>query len=141
MLALAIACQLGALSFAPLIVVQPLGAIALVITTLLNARISGHKPTKRSVRAIVECVGGIFIFVTIAALVATDEPVSNGQLITILIILAVVTVVFGALWMWLRQRMTALFYIIGAGVIYGFVATLAKVVISRIQSGTSSGSR
>ena len=88
-------CQLGALSFAPLIVVQPLGAIALVITTLLNARISGHKPTKRSVRAIVECVGGIFIFVTIAALVATDEPVSNGQLITILIILAVVTVVFG----------------------------------------------
>lgn len=135
MLALAIACQLGALSFAPLIVVQPLGAIALVITTLLNARISGHKPTKRSVRAIVECVGGIFIFVTIAALVATDEPVSNGQLITILIILAVVTVVFGALWLWLRQRMTALFYIIGAGVMYGFVATLAKVVISRIQSG------
>lgn len=135
MLGLAIACQLAALSFAPLIVVQPLGAIALVITTLLNARISGHRPTKRSIRAIVECVGGIFIFVTIAALVATDEPVSNGQLITILIILGVVTVVFGGLWLWLRNRMTALFYIIGAGVMYGFVATLAKVVISRIQSG------
>jgi len=135
MLVVAIACQLGALSFAPLIVVQPLGAIALVITTLLNARISGHKPTGRSIRAIVECVGGIFIFVTIAALVATDEPVSNGQLITILIILGVVTVAFGALWMWLRHRMKALFYIIGAGVMYGFVATLAKVVISRIQSG------
>lgn len=135
MLALAIACQLGALSFAPLIVVQPLGAIALVITTLLNARISGHKPTKRSIRAIVECVGGIFIFVTIAALVATDEPVSNGQLITILVILGAVTVVFGGLWLWLRERMTALFYILGAGVMYGFVATLAKVVISRIQSG------
>jgi drug/metabolite transporter (DMT)-like permease len=135
MLGLAIVCQLGALAFAPLIVVQPLGAIALVITTLLNARISGHKPTKQSVRAIVECVGGIFIFVTIAALVATDEPVTTRQLITILIILAVVTVVFGALFLWLRQRMTALFYIIGAGVMYGFVATLAKVVISRIQSG------
>lgn len=135
MLCLAIVCQLGALSFAPLIVVQPLGAIALVITTLLNARISGHKPTKRSVRAIVECVGGIFIFVTIAALVATDEPVSNGQLITILIILGAVTIVFGALWLWLRHRMTALFYILGAGVMYGFVATLAKVVLSRIGSG------
>lgn len=135
MLGLAIVCQLAALSFAPLIVVQPLGAIALVITTLLNARISGHRPTKRSIRAIVECVGGIFIFVTIAALVATDEPVSNGQLITILIILGAVLIVFGALWMWLRHRMKALFYIIGAGVMYGFVATLAKVVISRIQSG------
>lgn len=135
MLGLAIIAQLGALSFAPLIVVQPLGAIALVITTLLNARISGHKPTKRSIRAIVECVGGIFIFVTIAALVATDEPVSNQQLITILIILGGVTIVFGALWLWLRDRMTALFYILGAGVMYGFVATLAKVVLSRIGSG------
>ena len=135
MLGLAIACQLGALSFAPLIVVQPLGAIALVITTLLNARISGLRPTRQSVRAIVECVGGIFIFVTIAALVATDEPVSTRQLITILIILAVVTVVFGVLFLLLRHRMTALFYIVGAGVMYGFVATLAKVVISRIQSG------
>src|SRR5690606_27344196 len=34
MLALAIVCQLAALAVAPLIVVQPLGAIALVITTL-----------------------------------------------------------------------------------------------------------
>lgn len=135
MLGLAIICQLGALSFAPLIVVQPLGAIALVITTLLNARISGHRPTKRSIRAIVECVGGIFIFVTIAALVATDEPVTTAQLITILIILGVVTIVFAGLWVWLRRCMKALFYIIGAGVMYGFVATLAKVVISRIQSG------
>ncbi len=135
MLALAIGCQLGALSFAPLIVVQPLGAIALVITTLLNARISGHKPTKRSIRAIILCVGGIFIFVTIAALVATDEPVSDQQLITILLILAAVTIAFAGLWIWLRQRMSALFYILGAGVMYGFVATLAKVVISRIQSG------
>lgn len=135
MLGLAIVCQLAALSFAPLIVVQPLGAIALVITTLLNARISGHRPTTRSIRAIVECVGGIFIFVTIAALVATDEPVSNRQLITILVILLAVMIAFGGLWMWLRTRMKALFYILGAGIMYGFVATLAKVVISRIQSG------
>jgi drug/metabolite transporter (DMT)-like permease len=135
MLGLAIVCQLGALSYAPLIVVQPLGAIALVITTLLNAQISGHRPTKRSLIAIAACVGGIFVFVTIAALYATDTPVSNGQLITILILLGVVTIVFGGLWIWQRKRMGALFYITAAGVIYGFVATLAKVVITRIQTG------
>ena len=133
MLGLAIVCQLFALSYAPLIVVQPLGAIALVITTLLNAQISGHRPTKRSLIAIASCVGGIFIFVTIAALYATDAPVSNQQLITILILLGVVTIVFGGLWIWQRRRMGALFYITAAGVIYGFVATLAKVVITRIQ--------
>lgn len=135
MLGLAIICQLGALAFAPLIVVQPLGAIALVITTLLNARISGHSPTRRSLIAIAACVGGIFVFVTIAALFATDAPVSNGQLITILILLFVVLVLFGGFWLWRRQRMGALFYITAAGVIYGFVATLAKVVITRVQTG------
>ncbi|MGZ0710778.1 DMT family transporter (plasmid) [Coraliomargarita sp. W4R53] len=135
MLGLAIFCQLLALSYAPLVVVQPLGAIALVITTLLNARISGHRPTGRSLRAIGACVGGIFIFVTIAALFATESPVSDRQLITILILLGVVTIIFAVLWVWLRAKMGALFYIVAAGVIYGFVATLAKVVISRIQSG------
>lgn len=133
MLGAAILCQLGALAFAPLILVQPLGALALVITTLLNSRISGHKPTKQSIRAIVACVGGIFIFVTIAAFVATERSISNDQLITILLLLAVVVVVFAVLWIWLRKRAQALFYIVASGVIYGFVATLAKVVIKRVQ--------
>jgi drug/metabolite transporter (DMT)-like permease len=139
MLALAIVCQLSALAVAPLIVVQPLGAIALVITTLLNAQISGHKPTRRSLIAIAACVGGIFVFVTIAALFATEKPVSSGQLVTILVLLAVVTLVFAGLWVWLRKRMGALFYITAAGVIYGFVATLAKVVIERIKDNDFDG--
>lgn len=135
MLGLAIVCQLTALSFAPLILVQPLGAISLVITTLLNARISGHKPTRRSIGAIALCVAGILVFVTIAALYATETPVSDGQLVTVLVILLVVAAILTALWLWLRTRIGALFYIVAAGIMYGFVATLAKVVISRIQSG------
>lgn len=134
MLLLAIICQLAALSKAPLIVVQPLGAIALVITTLLNARISGHNPTRQSLIAISACVGGIFIFVAIAALFATETPISDRQLITILFLLLGVTIVFAGLWFWLRTRVGALFYILAAGGMYGFVATLAKVVISRIQN-------
>ncbi|MEZ3161060.1 DMT family transporter [Microbacterium sp. BWT-B31] len=133
MLALAIVCQLSALAFAPLIVVQPLGALALVITTLLNARISGHKPTGRSLTAISACVAGIVIFVTIAALFATEEAVTDQQVVTILLLLLGVAIVFTGLWLWLRTRIGALFYIVAAGVLYGFVATLAKVVISRIQ--------
>lgn len=135
MLGLAIVCQLSALYFAPLILVQPVGAISLVITTLLNARISGHRPTGRSITAIALCVGGVLIFVTIAALYAVERPVTDQQLITVLIILAVVTVVVTGVWLWLRHRISALFYIVAAGIMYGFVATLAKVVISRIQSG------
>jgi len=135
MLGLAIVCQLAAPSFAPLNLVQPLGAISLVITTLLNARISGHRPTRQSITAIVLCVGGVLVFVTIAALYATETPVTDQQLITVLAILAGVVVILTVLWLWLRRRMRALFYIVAAGIVYGFVATLAKVVISRIQTG------
>ncbi|WP_149086124.1 MULTISPECIES: DMT family transporter [Microbacterium] len=135
MLGLAIVCQLAALVKAPLIVVQPLGAIALVITTLLNARISGHAPTRQSLTAIIACVGGIFLFVFFAAIYATEKEVTDRELFVILAILLVVIIVLGAFWLILRHRMRALFYIIGAGILYGFVATLAKVIIKRIEAG------
>lgn len=135
MLGLAIVCQLAALSVAPLILVQPLGAIALVITTILNARVTHHKPTRQSLIAIAACVGGIFIFVTIAAFFATEHEITSRELLIILGILAVVVIVFGGFWLLVRRRAQALFYIMAAGVIYGFVATLAKVVISRAQAG------
>ncbi|WP_373426978.1 DMT family transporter [Microbacterium sp. SORGH_AS_0888] len=134
MLALAIVCQLGALSVAPLIVVQPLGAISLVITTLLNARVTGHTPTKRSLSAIIACVGGIFLFVTVAALFAAEPAVTNQQIVTVLIVLAVIALLLVGLWLVVRRhRARALFYVLAAGMIYGFVATLAKIVIKRIQ--------
>lgn len=135
MLGLAIVCQLAALSVAPLIVVQPLGAIALVITTLLNARVSGHSPTRQSLTSIVACVGGIFLFVFFAAIFATERDISTIELLTILAILLVVIILLGACWLILRHRMRALFYVVGAGILYGFVATLAKAVIKRVQIG------
>ncbi len=134
MLGLAIVCQLAALSIAPLIVVQPLGAIALVMTTLLNARISGHTPTRQSLISIAACVGGIFIFVFFAAIFATEQEISDRQLFVILAILLVVIILLGACWLILRHRMRALFYVVGAGVLYGFVATLAKAVIERVKA-------
>lgn len=135
MLGLAIICQLSAMAIAPLIVVQPLGAVALVVTTLLNARVSGHTPTRKSLIAIGSCLGGIFLFVAMAALYAVEREISNEDLFTILTVLLLVIIVLGASWLILRHRMRALFYVTGAGILYGFVATLAKAVISRIQAG------
>ncbi|KQP01956.1 multidrug DMT transporter permease [Leifsonia sp. Leaf264] len=134
MLGAAIVLQLFSLSLAPLIVVQPLGAVALVITAIINARVSHVRLNRASIFAIVLCVGGVGVFVTIAAFTAVDKPVSDADLITILTILAVVLVLFAVTFALLRKRFKALFYIIGAGVLYGFVATLAKVVISRVQA-------
>ena len=135
MLGLAILLQLISLSLAPLIVVQPLGAVALVITSIINARVTHKGLNRASIIAVSMCVGGVGLFVTIAAFTAIDKPVQTDDLIIILIILAVVLLVFAAAFIFLRRRFKALFYILGAGVLYGFVATLAKVVINRVQNG------
>ena len=135
LLAVAIVCQIAALTRAPLIVVQPLGAVSLVITTLLNAQISGHMPTKKSLTSIGLCVGGIFLFVIVAALFAVEKPITQHELYTVLVILLVVIILLVVAWLVLRNKMGALFYITAAGVLYGFVATFAKIIISKIQQG------
>ena len=135
MLGLAIVLQLTSLAFSPLIVVQPLGAVSLVITSIINVRVSGNALNKRSILAICLCVGGVGLFVLIAAFAARETPVTDNDLIEILIVLGCVVVVFGTAFWFLRKRLVALGYVIGAGVLYGFVATLAKSVISRIEQG------
>ncbi len=135
MLGLAIVFQLTSLAFAPLIVVQPLGAVALVITSILNARVTKSRLNRRSIAAISMCVGGVGLFVTVAAFTAVDRPVTGDNLITILIVLGVVLLAFSLAFGYLRTRFKAIFYIMGAGVLYGFVATLAKVIINRAQHG------
>ena len=134
MLGLAIVLQLTSLYFAPLIVVQPLGAVALVITAVVNARVSKVKLDAISIRAIAFCVGGVALFVTVAAVNAESQPITETQLLTVLIILAVVLTGFAVVFGLLRRRITAIFYIVGAGILFGFVATLAKVVIDRIKT-------
>ncbi|HEX6953632.1 MAG TPA: DMT family transporter [Agromyces sp.] len=135
MLGLAIVFQLSSLYFAPLIVVQPLGALALVITSILNSRLNHVKLSHKSVVAIVMCVGGVFVFVGVAAFTAVSKPVTDAQIVTILVVLALVLAAAGITFGVLRRRIRALFYVIMAGVIYGFVATLAKVVLNRVQQG------
>jgi hypothetical protein len=139
LLGLAILCQLTSLGFAPLIVVQPLGVVALVITAVVNARVSKTKLTRFAIRAIGFCVVGIAIFVTVAAFVARETVINGTQLLTVLIILAVVLVLLGVAFGLFRKRVSAIFYVISAGMLYGFVATLAKVVINRVITGNFEG--
>lgn len=135
MLGLAIVFQLSSLYFAPIIVVQPLGVIALVITSILNSRVSHVELNHKSIIAIIMCVGGVLLFVGVAAFTAVDKPVTDQHLITILIILAVVLTLAAITFGMLRHRIRAIFYVIMAGVLYGFVATLAKVVLGRLEQG------
>lgn len=133
LLGLAVVFQIGALSFSPLIVVQPIGVVAMVITAILNSRVSNVRLPKRAMTSIGMCVAGIVLFVTIAAFTAADRTVTDEKLLTILIIFGVVFVAAMVTFILIRYRAGAVLYIVGAGVLYGFVATFAKVVIGRLQ--------
>jgi drug/metabolite transporter (DMT)-like permease len=126
--------QLFSLYLAPLTVVQPLGALALVITAVLTARTTHAKLAAGVKRAIALCVGGVALFVTVAALTTNTHPLRSLQLVVVLIILGVVLVGFGTAFLVFRSRLPRIVYVVGAGVLFGFVATLAKVLITRIQT-------
>lgn len=125
--------QIGSLSLAPLILVQPIGVVALVITAILNATYSNIVLGPKAIAAIIMSVLGVTVFVTIAAFTAVDQRVTEEKLRVILIVFGIVFTIAVVLYFLFRHRGVALVYIVGTGVLYGFVATLAKTLISRFQ--------
>jgi hypothetical protein len=132
---LAIVSQLSALALAPLIVVQPIGAIALIITSILNARIHKIKLDPKTFGAIAITMLGVSGFVLFTATSATQVKLDDAMLLQVVGVLIAALAVFGVLFATSKGRVGPLQYIFGAGVLYGFVASLAKVVIQRIIQG------
>ncbi len=132
---LAIISQLAALALAPLIVVQPIGAIALIITSILNARIYKIRLDPKTFLAIAITMLGVAGFVLFTSTSATQVRLDDGMLLQVVGVLIAVLAVFGILFATSKGRVGPLQYIFGAGVLYGFVASLAKVVIQRIIQG------
>ncbi len=134
LLTLAIVIQLISLVFAPLIVVQPLGVVAMVLTNVINSRVNGIAPDARVRGSIALAVLGIAIFVGFSAVYAFERALSEEQLLFIMWLLAGVISVVVAAFLIFRQRLRAMFYIVAAGTLFGFVVTITKVLINRWQS-------
>jgi len=134
--------QLGALSVAPISVVQPLGVIALVIAAVITARVTRTRPDRRSLVGIALAVIGVGAFVATAASVASAPPVTDGELVIVLSIVTagllafiVVRAIAG------RRTPPPLLVVVAAGVFSGFVVTLSKVVILRVRTELEGGIR
>ncbi|KAB1644270.1 multidrug DMT transporter permease [Gulosibacter chungangensis] len=135
LIGVAILCQLGALHFAPLVVVQPLGVVSLIVTTLVTARQTRRRLQRGKIIAVMTSVIGIAGFVSVAATVATDSRVTDRQVITVMVVALAVALTTTVAFLFLRHtRARNLFYIIAGGVLYGFVATFAKVILARLQT-------
>lgn len=129
-----------ALATAPLTVVQPIGAIAVVITTVLNARIQHLRLNRVTVWAIAACVAGSAAFVLIA-IVATEEnpaPTLAQEHLTAIVALTA-TALFALLAVVVRRRPSAFVYILGAGVLFGFVAVFVRLASIHLLRGDAGG--
>lgn len=134
-LGLAIIFQLGSLTLAPLIVVQPIGVLALIMTSLLNARIHKIRLNASTIFSIVLAMAGVGSFVGFAAGSAVESQMSDAKLLVVVGVLVLMILMFAGLFYFSKGKVGPLNYIFGAGVLYGFVASLAKVVILRIGQG------
>ncbi len=128
----ALILQFTALLLAPLILVQPIGATALVITSVLNAKITKTKLNQGSILAILLCTGGLGAFVVMAHEVAVEPVIDDTALMQILGMAITLIAIMGYIFFSGASKFKPLTFIIGAGVLYGFVATLTKVVIKRL---------
>ncbi|WP_026549809.1 DMT family transporter [Arthrobacter sp. Br18] len=127
------ALNVVALALAPLTVVQPIGAIALVITTVVNSRDQGIRINRPTVAAIAACVFGSALFVILAVNVTRqNHAVAAGQELVVVLLLAIAVVAFGSLALLGKRRLNASAYILGAGVLFGFVAVLTKIIMTHV---------
>lgn len=140
LLGVAIVLQMGSLAFAPLIVVQPIGVAALVITVLVTSLIRKQPPSRAVVRSITVCVLAVAAFVTVAALVSTQHPITDTQLVAVLVVLASVLIATVAITAVGRTRTPPrVLWVLLGGVYSAFVATLGKTVILRVQTALRTG--
>lgn len=134
-----IVANVTALAFAPVMVVQPVGAFALVISILLGMFHRSLAVHRSIVFTVILCVVGVAGFVTVSALVATTSPTSDAES-RLLAALALAFTVAGLIVILVVSHPRQLLLITGGGILFAFVATNMHVVSSHlVEVGIAEG--
>lgn len=135
LLGLGMALNVSALALATVTVVQPIGVIALVITTLLHARHQHLTINRRTWLAVALCTAGGagFVACAVSATDPTRRPGAAAENTVVLMLLGLV-VLLGIAEVMLRRHRISMFYVVGAGVLYGFVAVLVRLTMTTLTA-------
>ena len=120
-----------ALSLAPVMVVQPVGAISLVLSVGLGVLHRGLAVDGKLIRAVIACACGVLGFVIASALIATTTPMTGTEAV-ILTVIGLTGAGAGALFMLVWRRPRQLVLISGAGMLFAFCATNVHVVSATV---------
>lgn len=134
LLVVAILLQMASLTFAPLVVVQPIGILALVVTVLSTDLVERRRPSRATLRGVVTCVLGVVVLVAVAAATSVQHPVTDDQLVATLVVFAGVLAVTGLAGRRRDAPVPAPVWVVLCGAVSAFVAVFGKTIILRVQT-------
>jgi len=125
----------GALSLAPLVVVQPIGVLAIALTTLLAGRTKAAGPTWPAMPAAVLSMVGVGLFVVLAAGGTAPPTLPAGAEFSAGMVAALIVGALGAVGAFAQGRVRCLAFAGAAGVAYGLVSVLVHTTAVRVSAG------
>lgn len=116
-----------ALIMAPVMVVQPMGAISLIVAVLIGMTVRKLKFKRRVLFAVLGCTVGVGLFVTLAAFNATSPALYGSRARYVTIVTLSLVVIFGIV-ATVGRRAGHLIRILAAGMLFGCVAASVHLV-------------
>lgn len=123
-----------AVAIGPLIVVQPVGVLALVLAAVLDARQTGRRLTGTLLAPVLTATLGMGGFVAFAAGSAAGSP-PPGALTDVLLLGALAVTALTILGSLSRGNLRCLALGAGGGVAYGVVSVLVRLTAHQFQAG------
>jgi hypothetical protein len=127
------ALHFGALAFAPVTVIQPIGVLAVAVTTIASARRDRTNPTIGTWLALLAVVLGIGGFTSLAATNAQATSVSDSTAVLIAVIVGLLLMVLGLIGSVGHGLVRCLAFAAGGGVVFGFSSVVVRLAALSIE--------
>lgn len=124
-----------AVAIGPLIVVQPVGVLALVLAVVLDARQTGQRLSAATLAPVLAAALGMGAFVALAAGSATPAAPPPGALADVLALGAALVITPAALGSLLRGPARCLALGAAGGLAYGLISVLVRLAAHQFQAG------
>lgn len=128
----------GALSLAPLIVVQPIGVLAIALTTLLSTVSNGARLSRSTTLAVLTSTLGVGMFVALSAGRASAPALRTGAEVHAGLLAWLIVGALGVLGAVAGGRLRCLAFAGATGVAYGLVSVLVHSTAVDIKTDVSS---
>nr|CEL12718.1 putative integral membrane protein [Kibdelosporangium sp. MJ126-NF4]CTQ93478.1 putative integral membrane protein [Kibdelosporangium sp. MJ126-NF4] len=125
----------GALAFAPVTVIQPIGVLGIAVTTVATARRDRNNPSLGTWLALAAIVLGVGGFTSLAASNAQVTRVSDETAVLIAMIVGLLLMVLGLVGSIGHGLVRCLAFAAGGGVVFGFASVVIRLAALSLEHG------